>query len=123
MNSSKTCLIYPPHVSLIPLNNQVLLCDGNVKCFEDRALIVLQSYHIQHFILKLGDYVHYQTPPKELKLRLNNMFCNAWMYYTRKHVTLKFTQYHMNAIMVETWKDLKLSFTSIPKDEYKAHAS
>ena len=65
-----------------PLNPQALFYDGYGRNFDDRALNILWSYHIQYLILKSGDSVHDHKNDNGKKLNHNNLYGNAitdWM--------------------------------------------
>ena len=91
------------------LNPQVLLYDGHGIHFDYRVLKILQSHHIQTFILKTGHYVHDQSKNNGPNLKLNNFYDNARMNWMSNHGTLKFTPSHINSVLVEKWSAFKLS--------------
>ena len=58
-----------------PVNNQILLFDGNDSHFENHALTQMKIKNIQPFILKVGDSINNQTndngPNSKLKALYN----------------------------------------------------
>ena len=55
------------------LNYQVILYDGHFINFDNRAIEILQSYHIQDFILKSSDSVHEQPNNNGTNLKLKKL--------------------------------------------------
>ena len=100
-------------------NPQLLCCDIHVSSFDDRALDILKSHHIHYFFLKTGGSVHDQTNNNGPKLKLNNLYCNARMNWMINYGTPKFNPAHMNSVLVETWKALKLSSATINQRYFK----
>ena len=98
---------------------QVLFYDGNYSHFDDRELDIFRKHHIQYFILKAGDYVHYQTNDNGPKMKLKSLYVNAIMNWMRHHGTLKFTSSQMDYVLVETWEAFKISSTIIIEEYFK----
>ena len=73
----------------------------DVKYLYDRALNILWIHHIQNFILNACESVHDNINNNGPNLKLNNMYVDARMNWTRNHVTLKFNPSHINAVLVE----------------------
>ena len=67
------------------LNNQEIY--GHRRNFDDKILHILWSHHIQYFILKAGDSVHYQPKDNGPKYKLNNLYGNSRMNWMSKHKT------------------------------------
>ena len=101
------------------LNPQVLLYDGHGIHFDYRVLNILQSHHIQTFILKTGHYVHDQSNNNGPNLKLNNLYDNARMNWMSNHGTIKFTPSHINSVLVETWSAFKISSAKITQESSK----
>ena len=97
----------------------MLFYDGNYSHFDDRELDIFRKHHIQYFILKAGDYVHYQTNDNGPKMKLKSLYVNAIMNWMRHHGTLKFIPPHMNSILVETWEAFKISSEIITHNDFK----
>ena len=85
-----------------PFNTQLILYGDYDIHFGNRALDILQSHHIQDFILKGGDLVHNQPNDNGPNLKLVNMYGNSRMNRMRKHGTLKFITTHTNSVLVVT---------------------
>ena len=79
----------------------MIFYDGHVINFDDRALNILQSHHIQYFILNAGDSIHDKKNDNDPNLKLKNIYGNERMNCTRKHRTLKFMPAHMDDILVK----------------------
>ena len=84
-----------------PVNNQILLFDGNDNHFNDGALRRMVYKNIQSFVIKSGDSINdqpnYNGPNDELK-SLCNVEKSVWMI---KYGTTKFSPHHMNFVLVE----------------------
>ena len=91
------------------LNIQVLFYDDHVRHFDGRAIHIIRSNHIKPFILKAGDSGNYQPNDNGHNLKLKGLYGQARMKWQRQHGTPKFTNSHMNYVLVETWKAFKLS--------------
>ena len=101
------------------LNSQVLLHDGHGRKFDDRALYILWSYHIQSFFLKAGGSVHDQFNDNFPNLKLKNLYGCAIMKWKRSHGYLNFTLAYMNTILVESWRAFILSSETITQGALK----
>ena len=95
------------------LNTQVLFYDGHDIHFDDRSLNILWSHYIQSLIIKSGESMHEQPNDNGPKLKPKNLYGNERMNWMGKHGTIKFTPYHINYALVETWEALKPSSTTI----------
>ena len=95
------------------LNTEVLFYDIHDSYFDDSALKILRSNHIESFILKAGEYVNEQSNDNGQKLKINNVHVNERMTWRRKYGTLKFTLSHINYVLVKTREYFKLSSTTI----------
>ena len=83
-----------------PLNLQVIFYDINDSHFDDSSLNILNRHHIQYFILKVGDSVHYQTNGNGPNMNLNILYVNSILNCMRHHVTFNFTPPHLNYVLV-----------------------
>ena len=83
-----------------PLNTQAIFYNGHYIHFDARALNILQSHHIQPFILKVGDSVKLQLKNDGPNLNPKNLYGNSIMKCKRKHGDLNFTLDHMNDTLV-----------------------
>ena len=54
------------------INKQVLLYDGHVSHFENRAIYILLYHHIKTFTLKAGDSGNDQTNDRESTLLVHS---------------------------------------------------
>ena len=102
-----------------PLKPQVLLCDGHGRNFYDRALDILHIQNIQSLILKSDDYVNDQPNNNGPNTKLKNLYVNSIMTWMRHHGTLKFTPDHMNSVLIDTWKNFKISSATITQNSFK----
>ena len=75
-------------------------------------------HHIQPFTLISYYSVNDQTKYSGPYLRLENLYGNKRINWIRKNLYLNFTPSHMNIVIVETWKALKMSSISINKDDF-----
>ena len=92
-----------------PIITHVILYYVHRSHFWHQVLNILKCNHIQAVILISGESIHNQPNNNGPNLMLKSFFCNSWMNWMREHVTLKFTVYQINAVIGETWGNLKLS--------------
>ena len=85
------------------LNTQVIFYDCYGIHFYDRELNILQSRHIQYFILKANESGHDQPDNNSPNLKLNYLYGNERMNWMRNHVILEFILAHINSVVVEIW--------------------
>ena len=91
------------------LNPHVLFYDIHENHFEDRAIHILRSNHIKPFVLNMGDSGNDQPNDNGPKLKLKGICRQERMNWQRHHGTLKFTNAHMNNVLVETWRAFQIS--------------
>ena len=86
------------------LNPQVLFYDGHEIHFESRDINIIRSHHTKHFTLKAGDSGNDHQNNNGPNINLNGIYCQSRMNWQRQYVTIKFTNTHMNYVLVETWR-------------------
>ena len=101
------------------LNQQVLFYDVHEIHFDNRAINILCSHHIKPFVLKAGDSGNDQPNYNGPNLNLKGLYGQAIMNWQRQYVTLKFTNSHMNALLVEMWRYFQISSAPIIIDDLK----
>ena len=91
------------------LSPQVLFYDGHSRHFLNRSIHILHSNNIKTFILNVGDWVNYQSNDNSPKFKLKGLYGYARMNFLRQHGILRFTNDHMNAVLVKKWRDFHIS--------------
>ena len=70
---------------------------------------IILSNDIKPFLLKAGESINYKPNDNDINLKLKEFYGQTIMNFQRQHGTLKFTNFHMNAILVETRKAFQIS--------------
>ena len=91
------------------INPQVLLYDGHVSHFGNRAIHILLSHHIKPFIIKADESINENPNDNVPNLKLKGIYGKARINCQRQHRTPKFTTEEMNYVLVETWRYFQLS--------------
>ena len=89
------------------INPQVLFYDGHGRNFDDRDIHILRSHHIKPLFLKAGESGNDQPNDNETKLKLKGVYGQARINCQRQHGTIKFTNAHINSVLVEIWRDFQ----------------
>ena len=101
------------------LNPQFLFSCGHGSHFYDRAIHILHSHHIQPFVLKAGDSVNDQPNDNAPNLKLKGLYGQSTINWQIQHVNPKFKNYHINAVLVETWRSFQISSAPIIINSFK----
>ena len=90
-------------------NPRVLFYDGHDIHFDKRNINILHSNHIKPFVLKTGDSGNDHPNDNGPNFNLKGLYGQAIINWQIQHGTLKFTNSHMNAVLVETRRSFQLS--------------
>ena len=86
------------------INIQLLYYDDHEINFYEREIHIPHSNHIKPLFFKAGDSVNDQPNDNGPNLQLKGLYGQSRMSCQRQHGTLKFTNPHMNYVLVETWR-------------------
>ena len=75
--------------------------------------LFVYSIHIKPLILKAGGSLNDQPNDNGPNIRLKSHYGQSIMNWQKQYGTLKFTNAHINAVLVETWRSFQI-YSSLP---------
>ena len=104
--------------STSPVNNQIILFDGNDSHFDKCTLRKMKYRNIQTFLLKAGKPTNEQADDNGPNSKLNSLYNVEKDACVLNYGTTKFLPHQTNSVLVEAWDAFNVSAGNTTRDSF-----